>query len=278
MKDFYKQEIEKVAMEKIAARAWKKFLPGLSDKNYNRLLQSGVYNPERELQGIRKGSHFMMGKYDGKFIRKPNKAGASAVELESKKRNLTTTNVKNIKQTPGEDMLANTFQNPKNQAGVNEPIKAANNKTGGVAFVPKNTHNKSYYTDPEGWNKYEPGFKPFSRRDRDGRKWSQAITERHEADEIRYGRINQNKGIGQGAAYSSHISPKVTMQESANIALMPRSVKNRGVENIRRDSGEASYLEQISGVPYGSSAVYNKSAARRAEKNVLKQNLNNGNY
>lgn len=270
MKDYYKQQIEKVAMEKIAARAWKKVLPKLSDVNYKRLVDAGVYNKNKELQGLRRGTHNILQKYDAKMIRKPNKAGAATVELESKKRELSPITKRNLKQAPGEEMLAATRFN----SNGNKPIKAANNKTGGVIFTPKNTHNKSYYTDPEGWDKFQPGFKPFSRRDRDGRKWSQAITERHEADEIRYGHANQKKGIGEKAGYSSHISPKVTMQESANIGLMPRSVKNRGIADIRQGSGEASFLGQISGVPYGSSAVYNKGAARKAEKNVLKQNMN----
>lgn len=270
MKDYYKQQIEKVAMEKIAARAWKKFLPRLSDGNYNKLLNAGVYNPDKELKGLRRGTHNILQKYDAKMIRKPNRAGAATVELESRKRELSPITKRNLKQAPEEEMLAATRFN----SNGNKPIKAANNKTGGVIFTPKNTHNKSYYTDPEGWDKFQSGFKPFSRRDRDGRKWSQAITERHEADEIRYGHANQKKGIGEKAGYSSHISPKVTMQESANIGLMPRSVKNRGIADIRQGSGEASFLGQISGVPYGSSAVYNKGAARKAEKNVLKQNMN----
>ena len=81
MKDYYKQQIEKVAMEKIAARAWKKVLPKLSDANYNRLLNTGVYNPDKELKGLRRGTNAIMGKYDAKMIKKPNRAGAATVEL-----------------------------------------------------------------------------------------------------------------------------------------------------------------------------------------------------
>ena len=64
------------------------------------------------------------------------------------------------------------------------------------------------------------------------------------------------------------------MQESANVGMMPRNIKNNAMKAMRDASGEKSELGQISGVPYGSSAVYNKGAARKAEKNVLKQNMN----
>ena len=50
VKNFYKEQIEKLAMEKIASRAWKKFLPQLSDVNYKKLVDAGVYNKNKELQ------------------------------------------------------------------------------------------------------------------------------------------------------------------------------------------------------------------------------------
>lgn len=273
MKDYYKQQIEKVAMEKIAARAWKKVLPKLSDVNYKRLVDAGVYNKNKELQGLRRGTHNILQKYDAKMIRKPNKAGAATAEMVREEYNLTKqhlpkSDVQFYKNMAGKEMSAYSGNSPIQRS---KPYNSTGKKNGFI-FTPKGEHNQTVKAEPTLQGRL--GYKPIPRRDRDGRKWSQAITERHEADEIRYSHANQKKGIGEKAGYSSHISPKVTMQESANIGLMPRSVKNRGIADIRQGSGEASFLGQISGVPYGSSAVYNKGAARKAEKNVLKQNMN----
>ena len=271
MIDFYKQEIEKVAMEKIAARAWKKFLPKLSDKNYNRLLQSGVYNPDKELSGIERGTQAILNRYDKKIIRKPNKAGGAAAEMVKRdaKQNgefLSNAEINYYKNMPKNEMSGFSATPPTKQS---TPYNATGTKNGFV-FIPKNTHNESLRANPQ-W-KEETGFKPFSRRQRVDNKWNQALTERHEADEARYGTINRRKGIADNTSYSSHASPKVLSQESANMAIMPRSVKNTPIKDFRNNTGEARVMEHISGVPYASSGVYNKRAAKKAENYIINHN------
>ncbi len=277
MKKFYKEQIEKVAMEKIAARAWKKFLPRLSDANYNKLLNAGVYNPDKELKGLRRGTHAIMNKYDAKAIKKPNRAGAAAAELVKRDNKMIGQKTPKYetefyKSMPKNDMAPFTGNLDTKS---NEAFKSTG-KSNGFTFVPKNWNNASIKADPEGAK--ARGIKSLSRKDRDGRKWNQAIAERHEADEVRYNAINRKKGIGRGASYSSHISPKVLSQESANMAIAPRSIKYNPIKVIRGNSGEAAVMKNISGVPYASSGVYNKRAAKKAEDYLINYNKSNGTY
>ena len=271
MKDYYKQQIEKVAMEKIAARAWKKVLPKLSDVNYKRLVDAGVYNKNKELQGLRRGTHNILQKYDAKMIRKPNKAGAATAEMVKEeynlaKQHLPKNDVQFYKNMPGKEMSAYSGNSPIQHS---KPYNSTGKKNGFI-FTPKGEHNQKVKAEPTLQGRL--GYKPIPRRDRDGRKWSQAITERHEADEIRYGTINRKKGIGEGASYESHISPKVLSQESANMAIVPREAKNIPIRDFRNNSGEAAVMEFSGGVPYGSSGVYNKKAAKKAEKYMIDYN------
>ena len=80
------------------------------------------------------------------------------------------------------------------QSAPNTPSKSLNNKTGGFTFVPKNGYNAMLKKNPELQQEF-PNMKPISRRDRDSKKWTQAIMERHEADELRYSKANAKKGI-----------------------------------------------------------------------------------
>ena len=277
MKNFYKEKIEKIAMEKIAARAWKKFLPRLSDANYNKLLNAGVYNPDKELKGLNRGTYAILNKYDAKMIKNPNRAGAASAEMVRKGnkmagRRTSKFEIEAYKSMPKDEMspFSATLDTKPN-----EPFKSTGRKNG-FTFVPKNWNNASIKANPE--QAKITNTKPFSRRDRDGRKWTQALAARHEADEIRYSTINRNKGIGQGASYSSHISPKVLAQESANMGIAPRSMKNNPVKGFRENSGESAVMENISGVPYASSGVYNKKGAKKAENYLINYNKSIGKY
>ena len=296
MKDFYKQEIEKVAMEKIATRAWKKFLPKLSDKNYNRLLESGVYNPKKELSGFERGTQAILSKNNATLVRKPNRVAAAQIETardfnaylqNNPNFKLSKATVKRIKagaQTEGAHSISRSMM--PSLKGSDEPLKALKGNKTGYIYAPKNEHNKMIYNaeaeNPGSGKKFYKekfGVEPISRRDRENRRWTQAITERHEADEIRYSNQARKKGLliddmnGIDQSYFSHVSPKVLAQESANVGLMPRSIKNNQYKAMRSyyhkggvQAQEANSIGSLTGTPYGSSAVYNKKGAAKAEK------------
>ena len=277
MVNLYKQEIEKVAMEKIATRAWKKVFPKLSDKNYNRLLQSGVYNPDKELSGIERGTQAILNKYNASMVKKPNRAGAATVEILRDKYNrmgkpLGDKVVEQLKHT-ADKKGPYTINLSASQlyTRLGKPFNATG-KSGGMIHVPNNFVNKMIEKNPD-FKEAPYNLTPISRRDKDARKWSQAIAKRHEADEIRYGRINLEKGIGRAARYNSHVTPKVLMQESTHTAMMPRSIKNNAIRKIRDGSGEARDIKFTTGVPYGSSGVYDKKAAKRMENTAIDFNI-----
>ena len=286
MRDFYKEKIEKIAMEKIAARAWKKFLPKLSDANYNKLLNAGVYNPDRELKGFRRGTQNILNKYDSKLIRSPQKAKEATKEIgvdntkfmtgkapDSKelKEYLSEFDEKKGKYSEVGAHAISRAMNPSKGGIDKTPIKALNGRSGYI-YVPKNDHNafikrKPYVVDGQ--------LKQIPRRDRDQRKWTQALSERHEADEIRYGEQLAKKANKKGKVvndynnYFSHVSPKVLAQESANAALVPRTKTPNQYVAMRKKTKENESVKDLMGIDYGSSAVYDKKAANKAEKYFL---------
>ena len=62
------------------------------------------------------------------------------------------------------------------------------------------------------------------------------------------------------------------------MGIAPRSMKNNPVKGFRENSGESAVMENISGVPYASSGVYNKKGAKKAENYLINYNKNKGNY
>ncbi len=292
MKEFYKEQIEKIAMEKVAARAWKKFLPRLSDANYKKLLDSGVYNPDKELKGLRRGTHAILGKNGAKMTRNPYQASAGYLEImrdynrkltNNPKYQLKNSTIKRVKQNAPTDE-AYSFNRNLAYKNSGKPLESIKGKTG-FTYIPKGEHNKMVNQDgPETkkWFKDVMGIEPISRRDRANKKWTQAITERHEADEIRYANNTRKKGLldkqntpKDPGRYFSHVSPKVLAQESANVAMMPREIKNNKYKAMRnyRDpdimTTEAESIKSLTGTPYASSGVYNKKGANEAEKHFF---------
>ena len=264
MKEFYKEQIEKVAMEKIAARAWKKYFPQLSDANYKRLVNAGIYNKDKELKGLNRGTNAIMNKYDAKMVSKRNKATAAGVEMAKddwlrKGDPLTVNEAEDMKKMLNKKNAYSVLPT-LSQMHTFEPMNATG-KSGGFAFVPKNSANKTIKS-----TSLQDEIKPVSRRDRDGRKWNQAITKRHEADEIRYGHINREKGIDNDTRYSSHVSPKVLIQESSHVAMMPREAKSDYFKKMRGITNETKQLEYMADTPYAGSGVYSKKDGRNSEK------------
>lgn len=269
-----RKQIEKQAMEKIASRAWKKFLPKLSDANYKKLVDAGIYNKDRELRGLRRGTQNILRKENAKLVSNARKAGAANAELYKKDFMLekgkvpSAKTIERYKKEPAKNMASDSLITEYKP--TSSVLGRGRNH---LVFVPKNEHNVAKSTAIND---------RLSRRDRDGRKWNQALTERHEADEIRYGNrlIEKSKKKGTDptqAMYSinggAHISPKVIAQESANVAVAPRSIKKNVFRELRQSTGEDVDIGKRTGIPYGSSGVYNKAAARKAEKSVINSNM-----
>ena len=288
MKDYYKQEIEKVAMEKIAARAWKKYLPRLSDANYNKLLNAGVYNPDKELKGLRRGTHAILGKNGAKMVKNPYQAGAGYLEItrdynrklkNNPKLQLSNSIVERVKRDAPTDE-AYSFSRNLAYKNSGKPLESIKGKTGFI-YIPKGEHNKmvnQHGPETKKWFKDVMGVEPISRRDRANKKWTQAITERHEADEVRYTNNARKKGLldkqNAPGRYFSHVSPKVLAQESANVAMMPREIKKnqyKAMRNYNTNLGisEADSIKSLTGTPYASSGVYDKKGANKAEKHFF---------
>lgn len=266
--------IYKEAMEKIAARAWKKFLPKLSDANYKRLVDAGIYNKNKELQGLRRGTHNILRQENAKLVSNARKAGAANAELNKKDfllekgKPLSKRTVERYKKEPTKNMASDSLITEYKP--TSSVLGRGRNH---LVFVPKNEHNVAKSTKEAD---------RLSRRDRDGRKWNQALTERHEADEVRYANRLIEKARKKStdptqAMYSinggAHISPKVIAQESANVAVAPRSIKKNVFRELRQSTGEDIDIGKRTGIPYGSSGVYNKAAARKAEKSIIKSNI-----
>lgn len=264
----YKKASNHVAqIEKLAAQAWKKNFHNLSEKSINRLKDSGVFNSDKELKGLWKGTNRILGKYDAKHMKNVDKATSALGQ--------------SIKDTVGPEQytkLAPTIKNQiKNMGAFGAPDsapKALGRK--GLIHAPRRSDTKlKNIFDQHG---IDSGLSPVTRKERDSRKWVDAIIARHEADEVRHGsRVLKNKSNtaephGQRIVLTqhfSHLTPKVLGSESANVALAPESAKKymKGVRSIDQGIGtEIDSLKELSGINYGSSPVYNRKGINKAEK------------
>lgn len=267
--------IYKEAMEKIASRAWKKHLGNLTEEGVNRLVNTGVLNYDKELKGLRRGTHAINGKSGTKLLRNPRQAAAAHIQQARTNAPELSLRLNDFVDGMKEQIKRSGPNTSLNISGT--PNKAINGKKT-YAYVRKGTYNKDIADNPQYKDFYD--FERIPRRDRDAQKWVQAIFERHEADEgrvvrrIRKKDLYKNPSTEQDASktqYFSHFNPKVMQAESANVALAPKSAK-KIMANFRDETGEKSTLPIINGgVPYGSSAVYSKKAGRKAEKSIRKQ-------
>ena len=278
MIDFYKQEIEKVAMEKIATRAWKKNFALLGDKSKQKLINAGVLDYKKELQGIRRGTHALNLKNDIKLTRKAGPFGGVLQEdIDNQfKKGFRSTPYKQyakeeLEGQKGKDLIAETgAMNMVSSTG--EKFKSAKGK-GGMQYVPKGAYNKL----TENPSLQSIGFgkeNRIPRRDRESKKWVQAILERHEADEGRYGRAIKEKDkyriddqAGVKTRYASHINPKVLARESTNVAIAPPQAQEY-MRKLRTPTGELVDFPNRYGQEYGVNPVYNKKLGNKMEKSV----------
>lgn len=284
----YKEEIEK-----IASRAWKRNLGKIGEKGVEKLVDSGVLNRKKELKGLRRGTHNILRKENAKMLRKPEHFAGIGV------RNARGVYGKGGYSLDTEDVsaLSNQFKNMGAGAVPDVNVKGVKHK--GIAHVPKDADkrvtsmiNNSINTNNEWLSKKEKAktLKGISRKDREAKKWQQAIYERHEADEVRFGNkvmnskkhtMNINGMKGYTTQYGSHMTPKVLVAESSNVALAPKATKDKmkHLRNYNQKSDgykntEMGGLKHRSGgkFQYGESAVYDKKLGKKLENSVSKSN------
>lgn len=285
---YFKEEIYKTA-----ARAWKKHLGDIGEEGVNKLINSGIFDRGKELKGLKKGTDKILGKNNAKLYRKAEPA-AGQVAKKTWERFLDTVDPKELSDTdiwaPGELLETMTeakrtmMNQMRNMGPFGSPTASGAGKSA-VAYVPKNAGNHV----KELLNKnYGPGvISKTPRKDRESKKWLQAILDRHEADEVRTGtKIYKNKNkmadMGSGmdqhiTGFYSHMTPKVLASESANVALAPKGAKKymnelRNIDIPGWPGTEASSFAENTGIEYGKSGVYNRLKASQGEKKILKEN------
>lgn len=285
--------LEKVAqyreeIEKIASRAWKRNLGRIGEKGIEKLVESGVLNRKKELKGLRRGTQGILKKEQAKMFRNSEHFAGIG----------TKNAVNNARKAGGSysaEDIATAKETLKNMGpGAMPGIDVKGIKHKGVAHVRKNSDKqvRNLINDNviDEYNSYADkkmkSLKPIPRKDRESKKWKQALFERHEADEVRFGNKamkSKNKVMDiDGVKYpttmfSSHISPKVLVAESANVALAPKNAKNSmkhlrnyNQKQVGHSQTEMGALKEHSGkkFQYGKSGAYDKKTAKKLENNV----------
>lgn len=263
---------EKVAadlLEKISfARRWKDEVGGLSPEAHQRLVDSGVLDYNRELNGLERGTENLFNAHNTVRSNYTNPEDLGKVIYGNLKDSDYVNSLAKVNYTSTKD-LANSIAEGQAAGGYNYSSLGVNaNK------APH--HNKGIsLTDqslPYAGNRNLTDF---------DKRYIDAIVERHEADEIRHGIASQknpmrrvsfgNHDIGTTAVVGGHLSPKVVMRESANVAPAPENVKDF-MNGIRDTAGERMGYKAYYGLDYGKSGNYAKAMGNAAEKVVSPQN------
>lgn len=299
---YYNREIEK-----IATRRWKRDIGSLSDASYNKLVNSGVLNHEKEINGLNTGSRNILKRYNGIFDRDGS---------------LTENNV--LKDIGGKDVFLHDryklnngkrgFIMSSNDSGISKARealleatrKSAENESKGFGYlstIPNNPNEKSVVRkgswtknisperEKELINAFNSQDRPYVKQrletvrqmrkniDKNAtpteKKYLDALSTRHEVDEIRAKKLARK--YNKSEKYFSHLSPEVLFRESVNVASMPPRVRNT-IGAMRYSGGEVENMAQ-NGVKYARKGTLNKSKMRKfinkASKSVLpKKNLN----
>ncbi len=246
-------------MEKLAARAWKREIGNLSEAQRKKLEDRNILNYDRERRGLNRGTDNILSKY------KAEKLTASQFADRYKKAfgdiPGTRESLSNIKR--------GTFL-AHHDLGDGPAVLFSGNAVDGKnvssLLGEETAHNIRKLPDKE-------------------KAYVRALAKRHEADEIRYGRINmKNKrlsvpmpGEKKGVPvthYSSHISPRVLLSESANSAVAPKNV-NIFNKLLRNKIGESKALRDSSKLlghnfEYGESGMVNNKFGRKLDRILAK--------
>ncbi|MDF2841689.1 MAG: hypothetical protein K0R00_115 [Herbinix sp.] len=266
---YYEDIIYKEAMQKSAmARAWKKVVGGLSDKSVNRLMSSGVLNHEKELAGLNKGTENILKSKGAKSVSgfTPDDMADRAIS-SVKSRKFFMDQIKSVGGDP-EDYRQDLKDAFEAGGGFQSMLGAH-----GGGFAHKGDINKLTKT----LKGMGADLKSFENPT--DRKFTEAIINRHEANEINHG-SNLLKSKRSSIAYkdqrvpmadtSSHISPKVILNESADTAIAPKATKEY-MKKMRGVTGELDGYKEL-GLNYGESGVYNKNLGNKLQRSVVKEN------
>ena len=267
-------------MEKIATRAWKKHYGELSEASQKKLVDSGIHNYKKELQGLEKGTKEILKKNNIKVRKNPISRFVGAVES-------AIDIIKAQKDNPSTYGNPELVKNIKNytQAILPQPAAAVTSyhKDGGSVFyksnIPRKTEKVSKKIDrlrAPLFGKIDSGVstKDLSKLDK---KYISAVLKRHEADEIRAGKMKDNTFvnsiIGKIQKYRTaggHLSPDVLTRESENIAIAPKKAKDF-MTKLRTQTGEKGIWE-VNGINYGKDAIADKKRVTAMRKEVGRVN------
>ena len=253
---YYKKEIYKTA-----ARAWKKHLGDIGEEGINKIVNSGILNRKKELEGLSLGT---------KNIRKAHNIDKVTDSGEAATRAVDALIGEGLWPANSDrKSLANMFKKRKGSA-YGQPLGKDK-----FVFIEDDIGDKMY----DLYNiRINLDFPKIPRQDKASNDWVQSLIERHETDEIRFRDklVKTKNGIDDSgysrARFSSHISPKVLGTESANLAVAPGNAKNfmtnlRSLDAIQEP--EVQQLKNLTGIDYGKSGVYDRVASKKAEKRMI---------
>ncbi|MGL5715943.1 MAG: DUF5661 family protein [Paraclostridium sp.] len=286
-----KKDIEKKAsfsddIEKIAARAWKSRLGQIGEDGINKLVDSGVLDRTKELKGLRRGTQNIAKKEHTKLFRNPeHAAGYTTRATKEHAKKLQGIDISPSDAAAFKDQVAN-------MGPFGSPMSHYPGKMFHTAHVQKNAYPKAKkmvnsQLSQFGADVKKDGMISIPRKDKESKKWAQALLERHEIDETRFGsRAMNNKktsintpehGWRPTTNFSSHMTPKVVAAESANVAVAPKNARDAFTKMRRLNEStighantEVGALKDISGgrIDYGKSGNYDKKGANKAEKHI----------
>jgi hypothetical protein len=257
-------------MVKEAAARWKKEFGNLSSES-QKILRDNFVDEERYVRGLQKGNENLIKKMNIKVLptfftkRRIKKEG---IDVKAMGENLKKDN---LNFDPYKVLQRGKLSGPMNfvhAAKTNTPvIRGLNLKrkvpsllfeamARGISHIeakrnPEITQYKGKGLDREAFN---------------------AITLRHEIDEIRSKRNNKKTP----KEYYTHQAPDVLHRESANLTFMPKSVRDtftilRGTPTPSNPVSEKSSLKTDGDIHYGESAYFDKKRAKKHLEKLLKK-------
>ncbi len=260
---------EEMIMEKIATRAWKKHLGDLSEASQKKLVDSGIHNYKKELQGLEKGTKEILKKNSATVSRNPITRGVATVRQVSSERGI---------KNKWRSILENTVGSKRGPAGITIPnitdpkqgkINVKYHGTDHTKGLNKTFRTLKYLTAISNPVEYDIAKESASdvKRARKSltnfeKKYVNAIIERHEADEVRAMKEKGNtlEDWGWSKEWSDHASKTVPYRESANVAVAPKGVQDY-MNAVRSGTGEILKLK-ARGFKYGKDAVVSKKSIR----------------
>jgi len=255
---FYVEEIEK-----IASRAWKAHIGELSEAAVRKLKDLKILNHKKELAGLNKGTENIV-KHHGGTIGNFNANRVGKLYSQEIKHNKLIKGMIADGTMSKEDML--------------NGLKSQHKATHGFMSISGN-HTKAVVKGKLKKGNALDTMMGGLPKGRTNKQYAEAIMNRHEADELRFGQSalkgRKNNIIMNGektpaGQYQSHITTKVLGAESANTAIAPKDVRKKMME-LRDTTGETPALKTV-GLDYGKSGVYDKPLNQKINAMQVKPN------